>query len=417
MFKDKKRLREIGQNALIAALIVSAVLLARANGLFGKHAADSPQSSAPVAEGSITAAAVPFSMAVIPDAPGARCGITHGEAALEEMFGRFSATLGEALGSAGAPQNVSQAQWEKALTGTGVFFDYLYGQPLSVLSGWLGTETSESVGEHTARRLCLAAEEDGLALYFEETSLREYYRCTTALTASSILPRMQEYSPNGARFVWELTDDRTMDAYTLMEDGLIVLPKLSAANPLRDAESYGQISALMGLSGVARSYSEADGVVYVENDVTLRISGSGTVSYRGGENGLELGSARSLLSVVEAARALCQQGPGSSCGAARLSLSGLEYDRSSDTCHLRFDYSVEGIPLRLAEGSAAEITVTGGRLQEATLHFCSYTTREETVTPLPRMLALAAVRAVGGGEPLLAYTDNHKEIELQWLAA
>ena len=364
----------------------------------------------------MSAAAKPFFVAVTPDAVGGRWGITRGDADVTAVYERFSATLGEALGSADTPVQVTEEQWRNALERPGVFFDYLYPQSLSVLAGWLGTETAQTMGEQSARRLCLAAEKDALALYYLRAETGEFYRCGTALTAASIESRLGEYVPNGAKFLWELTEEDTLDAYTLLEDTLPTLPRLTGTNPLRDGAAYEQLPELFGFSGAARSYTEAEGIVYVENDMTLRILNSGTVIYRGGDEGLKLGGPEALRTVVEAARVLCQRGPGACCGSAGLSLSALEYDRQKDVCSLRFDYAVDGIPVRMTEGNAVEMTVAGGRLTEATLLFRSYTPEEETVTPLPRMLALAAVRAVGGGEPLLAYTDNHKEIELQWLA-
>jgi len=416
MFKDKKRRLELVQYVIIAVLLASAVLLGRANGFFGTVSVHTAQSTAGVTESSGLSASLPYAMAVTPDALGGHCGVTHGDAAMAEMFDRFSASLGEALGSAATAVNITRPDWEQALQSPGVYFDFLYSLPLPVLAGGLGIKTIEGLSAFSARRLCLVTEENALALYFADTETNNYYRCDTALTASSVEQKLQEYIPNGAAFVMELTDSNNVDAYTLMEDGLLTLPVLTAGNPLRDTAAYERITDVFGLSGAARSYTETDGIVFVENDVTLRILNAGTVSYRGGENGLELGTPGNISSVAEAAKALCQQSIGAYSGAAKLSLSAAEYDAESDTCILCFDYAAEGIPLRLSDGHAVEMTVTGGHLQEATLIFRSYAAGDETVTPLPRMLALAAAEAVGGGEPVLSYTDNHREIELQWIA-
>ena len=420
MFSGRRKMFEIGKDVLIAALIVSALLLARQTGLFGSGGSDGSilqSHDVPTENGSVAAAAIPYYIAAVPES-GGRYGLTHGEERVTEMYNRFSAILGEALGSSGQPEQVEEARWREALTKPGVYFDYLYPQSLSVLSGWLGTEISGSAAAHAARRICLALEEDSLMLYYIRADNGEFCRCETALSASMLSSRMEEYMPNGAQFCFELTEDAAIDAYALMEDGIQSFNSLSGTNPLRDAGAAERLTDLFGFSGSVRSYSETDGIVYVEGDATLRVSSSGTVTYRCQEGGVELGGASaSVQTVVEEARKFCISGPGSVCGAARLGLSGLRFEQAGNTCVLTFEYASNGVPVRLTDGAAVELTVQNGTLREAVVHYRSYSAEAETVSPLPQTLALAAVRAVGGGEPLLTYVDTRKEVTLQWIAA
>ena len=418
MFKDRKRLLEWGKNVLIVVLVITALMLGSLTGVFGGlRRSDGLQDDAVLPEsGGVAAAAMPFVMAVA-DGHVGRCGVTYGAERIEALYERFSAALGEALGSSGTPEEVTEQQWRAALGGPGVYFDYLYEQPLSVLSAWLGTEVTGGAGAHTARRICLALEGDGLALYYVRARSGGFYRCETALSASAVSARLQEYTSNGASFVWELTEDENLDPYALFEEGLQTLSHAEGTNPIRDTAVSGQLPELFGFAA-ARSYTEEDDTVYVEGDATLRVSSSGAVNYRCYEEGLELGGAyMSAQAVVEAARALCQRGPGASCGAAKLGLSDVRYDQNTNTYTVCFEYAVDGVPVRLPEGPAAELTVTDGRLQEAAIHFRSYALTTETTTPLPPALAMAAVRAAGGGEPLLAYVDSVSAVNLRWLAA
>lgn len=427
MRKDKKKLRELGKDLLIAALVVSALLLGRASGILGSLLPDGVTGiftglggSTPgetTESGAVTAAAVPFAAAVT-GSVGMRYGLTYGEERVAELYGRFSAALGEALGSSGTPEAITEAQWRDALDGPGVYFDFLYEQPLSVLAVWLGTEITGGASSHTARRICLAPEGDGLTLYYLRERDYSFYRCETALSASAFAQWLEAYTPNGAAFAWELSDDESLDPYALLETGLLTLPVVTASNPCRETVSAADLQALFGFT-VALSYAESDGtVVYVEGDATLRVSPAGTVSYRCAEGGLGLGpEGMSTQAAVEAARALCQRGPGSGSGAGSLGLSGVRYDQATEAYIICFDYAVDGIPVVLPDGPAVELTIAGGTLREAVMRFRCYTPEEETCTPLPAEQALAAVCAKGGGEPLLAYVDGQGAVELQWLAA
>ena len=421
MDKNRKKWLETGKSVLIAVLVVTALLLGQASGLFGSLPEflrdlvrnGQTESTEP---GAVEPAAQPFLIAVTLS-QGARYGLTWGEERLTELYGRFSATLGEALGSSGTPEEVTEAAWRAALSGPGVYFDFLYEQPLSVLSVWLGTEITGGASSHTARRICLALEEDGLWLSYMRAR-GGYYRCTTALSTSALSARLGEYTPNGASFVWELSADDSLDPYALLMDGLQTMSAVTASNPLRSTVSSTELQELFGFN-MAWAYTEADGTtVYVQGDATLRVFPSGTVSYRSGEGDLRLGDANlSTQGAVEAARQLCERGPGQSAGAGKLSLAGVRYDQDTGAYTIRFNYGVDGIPVLLQDGPAVEIVIAGGMLLEAQIEFRSYTLEPETVTPLPTSQALAMVRAVGGGEPLLAYVDDHSTVSLQWLAA
>ena len=419
MRKGKKRLVELGKDLLILLLIASALLLARQTGALGRlrPAGERQGEQGGTVSSGVTAAATPFAMAVVGETYG-RCGLTSGAERVAEMYDRFSAPLGEALGSSGEPEEVSETAWREALAGPSVYFDYLYDQPLSLLSVWLGTEIGGGAASHTARRLCLALEGDALALYYIRARYGEFYRCETALSASSLTTRLSEYSANGAAFAFELSETAgTVDAYTLLEAGMPEYSRVSAVNPLRDPALLASLPLLFEFGSV-RSYSEADGTVFVEDDATLRVSSGGTVSYRCKTGALRLGKAdMSLQAAVEAARSFCQGGPGASCGAAALGLSSLGYDQENNTYTIGFEYAVDGVPVRLTDGPAVELTISNGALREAVLRYRAYTQEADGILPLPRAQALAAADAMGGGSLTLTYVDTMRAVNLQWLTA
>lgn len=415
----KKRLVELGKDLVILLLIASVLFLGQKSGVIARlrtGIVPAGETDSAVSAG-VTAAATPFAVAVVGENPGGRYGLTHGLARIEETYDRFSAALGEALGSSGEPEQVEESMWRKALTGPGVYFDYLYEQPLSLLAIWLGTEIDGGAASHTARRLCLAMEEDGPALYYIRARYGEYYRCATALSASALSARLLEYPANGALFAFELDENSSVDAYSLLEQGMQSFARVSAVNPLRDSSRLSALPGLFEFSSV-RSYSETDGTVFVEGDATLRVSVDGTVNYRCKTGGLAVGTeTMSPQTAVEAARRLCQSGPGANCGAASLTLSSVRYDQESDTYYVSFEYAVDGVPVRLTEGPAAELTVSHGYLREAVLRYRGYSAEAEAVEPLPREQALAAADAMGAAALTLTYVDTMRSVSLQWLTA
>ena len=162
--KAKRRIIGLAQDVLILALTVSAVLLAGGGGLLGLTDGLSAGVLGTQTEQGYgqqqgyTAAAEPLSMMLTPEA-GAHCGIMYSEDELSDAYERYSATLAEALGSSGEPQEISEQEWRAALGETGVFFDFYCDFQLSSLAIWLGTDISGSAAGHTARRICIYLDE------------------------------------------------------------------------------------------------------------------------------------------------------------------------------------------------------------------------------------------------------------------
>ena len=417
--REKKRLVELGKDLVILLLIASALLLGARSGVIERlrRNIDPSRETGGAVATNVSAAAVPFAVAVVGENAGGRCGLTCGVARVGETYDRFSAALGEALGSSGEPEQITERQWRAALTGPGVYFDFLYDQPLSLLAVWLGTEIDGGAASHTARRICLSLEGEGLALYYIRARYGEYYRCATALSSSTLSARLRENTANGALFAFEIDENTGVDPYVLLEPGIQSFARVTAANSLRDSTVLASLPGLFEFSSV-RSYSESDGTVFVEGEATMRVTTGGTVNYRSKSGGLALGAEdMSAQAAVEAARRLCQNGPGASCGAASLGLSSLRYEQESDTYYISFEYAVDGVPVRLTEGAAAELTVSHGVLQEAVLRYRSYSAEAEAVRPLPREQALAAADAMGGSTLTLTYVDTMRGVSLQWLTA
>ncbi len=364
-------------------------------------------------------AARPLMMAMT-DPGGARYAVGYDAAAVSELYERFSAALGEALGSSEEPEAVSEETWREALSANSLYFDFGSGLRLDVLSSWLGTEMQSEAAWATARRLCLVADENA-ALYYIDESDGAFYCCATALTGTSISSRMDE-TGCAASFAWELgADFDTVEPYFLILEELRQVEVLSIRNPFYAGLSAQELLTTFEINSfLAQNYPEADGtVVYVEGERTLRVGTDGTVTFsQTGGDGLAVaapGETPTAAEVAEAAFSLARSTVGAWCGAAELYLTSLDYNWESRSYSLSFSYFVNGIEVSLPGSSgAAEVEVEGGQITSVRLTFREYTITESALTPLPALLEAAVVQASGGGDPILCYEEDGETAQVRW---
>ena len=147
------------KTVLIAALVVSAAVLLARLGMF--ELGGPKQSGTDAAAGQDTqqhggnadiAVAGPY-VIVVTDAAGSHCGLMYDGTELKQAYDRLSAYLGEAFGSAGEPKSVSEEDFHAALKEQGVYFDFAYAQPLTVLASAIGTTMDENAKPQWGRDL------------------------------------------------------------------------------------------------------------------------------------------------------------------------------------------------------------------------------------------------------------------------
>ncbi len=412
----KQRAVELGKDILIVLLACSAIwlmtrsrLLEPLGRLFPKdvplagtgqtQSADRPDAARPLG----------LSAVLVRETETVRYGVRYDEAARDALFQQTAGLLVEALSSAGEPEKISRRQWERALTAsTGVCFDYQGEVPLSVLSRWLSGEESRLTTP--VRRLLLADCEGGAALYYRDEASGAYFRCRSEVVD---LPRLEEalsgLTGNGAFYAFESELYSDLDPDTQLSPEAPAPAVFTAANP-----AAGGQAALEELAAGLAFTINTNGVYYAGEWVarsgndTLRLDSRGTVSYLAGEGGGEhfRTSGDGLFAAVETCRRLAASALGSRCGQARLYL--VSAGETETGWEVRFGYSLNGAPVQLEEGRAAEFLVENGRVTQFTLRARSYTDSGETGAVLPVRQAAAALTAAGlaGEELLLAYTDS-----------
>lgn len=424
-----RRQIERGKTVLLVLLLVLALFLGGEAGIFGTFLNLAAPSEAAAPTGALSSpdgeqspdstAAAPFVMAVT-WGDGARFGAKYGAA--QPLFERFSTLLGEALGSSGEPKEASALQWKTALSGEGVFFDYLYSQPLAVLADCLGTQIGEQSGNYGVRQLCIHAEGGALALYYIDADGGKIYRCDTALRESA-LGGMEGLSPNGARFAFEDPGEyREISAYTLLLSDAPSLTALRAENPLQGSLRPEEVLNAFGFNSfVATSYPAGNGaVVYVQGGRTLRIDPDGLLSFQGDGEVLRLGDNLSLGALTKAVGDFAARSAGKWAGAAGLRLCGSSADAGAERGEFQFNYVYDNIPIA-GGGSAVAVTVTDGAVTQVRMRLRGYAlSGGDDLLPLPEKQAVAAVEAEGGGEPVLVYEDaggSPAELTAQWYRA
>ena len=417
---NKRRLIEWGKTLLILILAASALALSGVTGLFDRVLDKSAIHPSVGDESQTTAvrrdqAARPLTI-MITTAENAHHGVKYNSDALSEVYSWFTASLGEALGSSGEPQVVPARQWESALYGTGIFFDYLYEQSVASLAEWLGVDISSDLSLHTSRRFCLAIEEEGVALYYIRALDGKAYRCATALNSQRLAERMAGYVPNGAMFAFEAGETYgDIDPYSCILSELAPVAQLTASNPLLNSDEE-EILRRFGMNPlVASHYPESDGTqVFVEGEQSLRIYGDGRLLYScmrtEGESELTVGTS----DIISMAYSLAMSMPGAE--GWTLQMSNISYDQNTDEYTVRFEYTVGGIVVCFGgRSSAMEIIIDGsGTLRRADFMCRSYSAQGSEL-PMPESQALAVVSTLGGGEPMLCYADSGESVTLRWV--
>lgn len=411
------------KNVIIAALVLSASLLLIRSGMFdlrvsgssdgGKTSQSTQQTAAASAD---VVAAGPYAIAVT-DASGSHCGLMYDGTELRQAYDRLSAYLGEAFGSAGEAQQVSVEDWYAALEEPGVFFDFAYPQPLSLLASVLGTEMTSSSSDHSAGRFCIAVENDEVALYYLRQKDGGYYRCKTGISSAALSAKLRDWTANGARFLFETDYDFSLvDGSFLVEQGQAALHGVSAQNPIGSGFEPSVLASIFGMNSyMASSYTEADGTrVYVDGSAILRVHTDGSVSFKnssaqGGEENRD-----NFAAALSAAARAVSASIGTAGGTASAALTYVGYDDKAAAYTVRYDYELGGLPVSLGDRHAAEFTVSGGVITQAELVFRQYSYSGEDDYPLPAVQAMAVVQASGGGTPLMCYVDDGESVRAGW---
>ncbi len=339
-----------------------------------------------------------------------------------KLITQFLAYLGEALGSSGEPEELTSEQWQKVLSGSGVFFDYLYSQPLSVIASSLGYEINSGASQKTARRFFLGNSNGNLVLYFISEGDGKIYSCDTVSSFSSLKPKIAECPIGNAKFAFELGDEYAkLDPYFIFSNESGSLRAVTVSNPIREGIDSAALLGYFGMNGKTVSkYTETDGSeVYVDGEKSLRIESSGKVVFSAtGSSGLLISGNPEELSIADTVSAcgeIVRNSIGQTAGEGVTGLVDVSSVFSPSSCTVSFGYFVNGIPVTLPGGvSAAKFHISGGAITRAELYFRSYALSGGVINALPEKQATVIAQS-HGGEPVLTYEDKIGSVTCTWI--
>lgn len=421
---DKKRIIEYIKSALIVLLLISAALLIYHTGYYssafekmesiirdnGEHVLESG-SAETGDDNHVSARAKELSVSF---SSGSRYASAYDSESVDEDHSRFSAFLGEALGSASAPQAVNKEKWIDALEGESVYIHYYTDQFLSTLSGRLGTVLSASAVDSMASEFCLLCGDTTAQLFYR--SGEEYFVCETAVSASALKSRIDEYIPNNALFSHEDALLSGLRNSALVLKSISSVPEVAGEGGVQHSQLIEPLMTALGLNEYTSSqYSEADGTtVYVDSNSVLRVSPSGHVQFELNGEATRNTTAGSISAALDLAWELAGATIGANSGAADIYLSDFGYNEDG-SFGIYFDYVINGIPLSLGSRNAAYFEINKTELVYAEMYCRSYSFSGEVQNILPMYQAAAIASADGKSGLSLVYSDKQETIDCIWV--
>ena len=361
---------------------------------------------------------------------GGRYGVQYDQTAVDALFDATASLLGDALGSAQRPVQVTEGAWREALSDAwGIYFDFRGTVPLTVLSASLSGAVNQALPEADVRRLLLAEEEGTVRLYYSNESTGLYYACDTAeALRGHVQTAAAVYSPNGTVFAYE-TSYSELAPYVMVAATQVSPKVYHAANPvaqMSESDREEMMEALGFHPQSNNSYRSGDRLIVNEWPDRLSILDDGHVRYETSASSEAKypvgvpGETADAAAVVQATWPLAERTLGQHCGAARLYLIGVE-QMSEDEWAADYGYCLNGAGVELgADGYAARFIIQDGQITEFELFFRSYTDTGEQSIVLPEAQAAAAMSAqqVQGSELLLAYEDSGTAelLRAEWIA-
>ena len=409
-----RRFKEPIKTALLILLTLSAAFLAWRGRLFGGLFPVPAPETTPVQEEEVlncSPAALPSAL-VLTGVSGLHCGVKYDAEEMSRLFDLCSPILAEALGSAEKPSPISEKEFRDRLEGAGLYLDFGFSLPVSVLAAWVGVDVLWAEDASGSAFLLDSDPSGSIRLCFAGGE-GEYLSSITAASRLSLEALLEDTLPNGASFAFSLPELKNCAPYSLVLDELPELRTVTGTGGLEEAayalsERFG-----INLSGQSR-YKEADGtLVYPGETGVLRLDAGGSVSFSAAEGALQTGS-DTLSERIELVRRLLETVHETYAAEERLTLIELIWE--DGVLSLTFGYEVGGVPVLLSGGPAAWTEWGPEGLRELTIFPRSYRRGEPVFGLLPEKQAAAAAGSLypGSGVRLILSDSGKNRLELSW---
>lgn len=359
------------QNAAIAVLTVTAVLLLIQTPLVGDLAGKTPYelaqdwlagdtSTDTAVTTDLTELALPVRVVFTNEY--ARYGLSA-ITTLDTDFELAGAFFGEALGSATTYEACSGEKLLTALHASSIYLDLEAPTPLEVLSRILGVNDAPESSLLRVTRLVLCPAENGATLYLQDAN-QGFFVSRTAISSATLREALASLDGNGTDFAFSLSGEFSqLSPYTLIFSEPPQRYTLSASNALTDQATFLRLAEFN--PHTESGYTDSSGSTIIKEVYgTLRLEPDGSVFYQGADEA-EAGSIYyvsaastgkpTMLEAVAGAQRLAFTLLRDVSGDAELYLS--EIDSSNKRFTVSFDYAVGGTPLRFSDGSHAALSL------------------------------------------------------------
>lgn len=310
---------------------------------------------------------------------------------LDSTFESLGSALGQALDTAEAFTEATEAQICQALSQTSVAFRYAGALPAELLAAWLGAELEVDAAAETC---ILAVEDNSVVLYLVQDSS---IRAVTHLDPATLEELLDDYRPDGSAFGFE-TQLNVADL-SLVPGQTPTINGGQSSNPCTP-RFLNDLATSLGFNpyGDGRYTDDQGTTHFSETNLSLQISSDGLVQLTSSAPDWYRASDSSVEALAETARKLTQQVLAQISDDSRLYLTGVT--RTEEETAFQFTYLVSGIPVSLAS-SAATVTFQGQSVTGLTMSVRRFTVTDQLCYPLP--VAQAAAILPQGGSLQLQY--------------
>jgi len=321
--------------------------------------------------------------------------------------------MGKAIGSASIPEEITEGEWRAALSGIGVYYDYLGNIPLSAIALWQNYEPPYHMNA-LVRRLVLAVEDKEVALYYVNQSNDRFYRCSTAVERESLLNQIETYKPNGCAFAFELNglSPKPMGELFIFKASPVL--RMAGSSPVKDREkAFGVMLDVFDISPGSRKSPQnlSDTFLAVDGSRSFSLSSGCEAIYSDNRevagNGIAIYVPQgepSVADIIERVRVIAVKTAGATAKEAELFLKDIKHDVSARTYTLSFGYVLNGVPILLSDSSdAAVFRIEDGVLTYARIVLREFTLENDPYVPMP--LETAILLEEEGADCRLAYKE------------
>ncbi|NLD86889.1 MAG: hypothetical protein GX633_01330 [Clostridiales bacterium] len=315
------------------------------------------------------------------------------------IFESLSPILGEALANGSAPVQVTNTDWDKAISGRMVLLDFEGDIPLWCVCAALNVTPATDV-DFSARYIIMYINDRSTVDILYKSDAGHIYKSNSNTGATYLSSIMADYLPNGSYFPAEIPSTSAAPAEFA---ALFDMPSFYSLTPYNFLEELSSLDAGKATDNIllsfgfnpytAKSYTESDGIkVYVEDFNTLRIYPDGYLTYYSPEAdelpGVDISDGKKVSLLGEAGR-ICQSIPAYSGGVSVYVLRAyFNDDTGRFVILLGSEYNT--IPILNEKGSCAKFEYKNAKLVSAELSLISLRASKTNTQILPVTQAIAA---------------------------